>query len=325
MIQRFGVVHACLLFVALAALPASTVLAQLVDEEAVGKLTIGGGIGVLVPAMNEVNGNIDIVNPFLRRDEIQKLSHINEGLWTHLDVRYRLGQTPPEEPEDGVSFRDRLSVGFAWGALAGRSQLDNVTRVSVRFFTRATTYYPYILYHLPFMEASQPRVQFVVGGGPVFLRSGYVEWFVRDRTSNIFVVDGDISELAGRAVATGSATGLTLQGGASYMLSSRFSVSFDTGYRMAKMTNLNLEEAVGHDSRFPPPVDPDAPDPVRRLGDWSVIDFFMRDANASYNGTKRTDPEVDGGCESCPLYYDGGDLEVDFSGPFATFTFRIHF
>jgi hypothetical protein len=326
MIGRSG--HVGLFLVVLVALgfPAQPARAQLVDEEAVGRLTIGGGVGLLVPAMSEVNDNFDVINPFLRRDEIRTLDDVNAGLLTHLDVRFRLGNTPPEEPDEEISLLDRLSVGFAWGAINAQSDIDNITRANVNFYSRATTYYPYVLYHLPFLEPTTPRLQLLVGGGPLFVRSGFVEWSLGDSTSNIFLVDGDISELAGRARASGSATGFVLQGGASFMLNSKFSVAADVGYRRAKMSNLTLDGAVGQDKRFPGDDDPTTEDVVRRLGDWAVIDFFLRDRNAEFEGRKRTDPETEGGCASCPSpYYEGGDLEIDYSGPFVIVTLRIHF
>lgn len=298
--------------------------AQLVDEEGVGRLTIGGGVGVLVPTMGAVNDNFGVVNPFLQRDEIRRLDKVKEGLLTHLDVRYRLGKTPPEDPLEEISLRDRISIGFAWGAVNARSEINDITRVAVRFYTRSTTYYPYLLYHFPFFEQKVPRLQLTAGGGPWFLRSGYVEWKLNDMTTNIFLVDGDISELAGTAKASGSATGFVFQAGASYMLNHRFSVAADFGYRRAKMSNVHLDEAVGQDKRFPGDDNPDTQDVVRRPGDWAVIDFFMRDKNAEYNGTKRTDPTDVGGCQDCPLYYEGGPLEVDYSGPFVALTLRLH-
>jgi hypothetical protein len=299
--------------------------AQLVDEEGVGRLTIGGGVGLLVPAMGDVNDNIGAANPFLRRDEIRSMDPVRETLLSHLDVRLRLGRTPPEDPMEEVGLIDRISIGFSWGAVNARSEINDITRVRTRFYSRATTYYPYLLYHFPFFEQKVPRLQLTAGGGPWFLRSGYVEWQVNDRTSNIFLVDGDISELAGSAKASGSATGFVFQAGASYMLSGRFSIAGDFGYRRANMSNLTLDEATGQDKRFPGDDDPDTEDIVRRPGDWAVIDFFLRDGNAEFDGKKRTDPQEDGGCEDCPLYYEGGPLEVDYSGPFVALTLRAHF
>jgi len=299
--------------------------AQLVDEESVGRLTIGGGLGVIMPSMSDVNDNIRVVNPFLHRDEIRRLNPVREGLLTHLDVRFRLGNTPKEEPGEPVSFKDRISVGFSWGAITARSEINDVTRVAVRFYARATTFYPYILYHLPLLESLEPRAQLMVGGGPILLRSGNVEWRVRDNTTNIFIPEGDISELAGTSKASGTGAGLVLQGAASYQLNHRFSVGLDFGYRKAALKNLSLDQAVGQDKRFPGDDSGDPTNVVRRPGDWTVIDFFKRDPNAVYEGRKRTDPVEDGGCQNCPLYYTGGDLDVDYSGPFVTFTLRAHF
>ena len=266
---------------------------QLVEEESVGRLTIGGGVGAAFPSLKAVNQNVGIVNPFLRRDEIRPLNRINEALLTNMEIRYRLGNTPKEEAEETVSFLDRISVGFSWGAITARTEINDVTRVGVRFYSRATTYYPFLLYHLPFLESSQPRIQLVVGGGPLFLRSGVVEWHVDDRTTNDFIVEGDISELAGFANASGSAQGFVVQGGGYFMLNSRFSVGMDVGYRSGTMSDLTLNDAVGQERRFPGDDDPDTPDIVRRLGDWSVIDFFFRDPDAVWDGRDRNDPGPD--------------------------------
>ena len=300
--------------------------AQLVDEEGVGRLTIGGTLGFQLTAMGDVNDNISVVNRFLDRDLIQPLDKVNVGLLTSLDVRYRLGRTPPEEPGETASFMDRLSLGFAWGGLNTWSDFD-VTRSTVRFFSRATTYYPYILYHFAFIEPLEPRAQVYAGGGPIFLRAGRVEWSLEDNTSNNFLVDGDLAELSGSGKASGSGTGFTLQGGASYQLSPMLSVALDFGYRRARMTNLSLDEADGGEpERFP--GGDGAEDVTREPGDWAIIDFFLRDPNGEYNGRNRRDPEEDdgsGGCPDCPLYYRGGPLEVDYSGAFSTISFRLHF
>jgi hypothetical protein len=118
------------------------------------------------------------------------------------------------------------------------------------------------------------------------------------------------------------------------MLNSTFSLAVDLGYRSGKLSNLDLTEVTGQDKRFPGDDDGDPTnDVVRRPGDWSVIDFFLRDRNAVFKGRVRTDANQ-GGCdpniedgidEECPLYYTGGDLDVDFSGPFLNFTVRVHF
>jgi hypothetical protein len=285
--------------------------------------------------MGDVNDNLDVVSRFLARDEIRSMDRIQEGLLTQVDIRYRLGTSPKEEPGEGASLKDRIAVGFSWGAVSARSQFTDVTRAVARFYSRATTYYPYVLYHLPFLETKAPRAQLVVGGGPLLLRSGDVEWIFIDNTANAFFSDfengvGDISELAGKAEASGSGMGFVLQGGGTYMLNRRFSVALDVGYRRAKIDNLTLDSAVGQeDLRFPEP-DPGSGDVIRRPGDWAVIDFFLRDRNAVFEGRRRTDPGDDepetGGCADCPLYFpEDGPLEVDYSGPFATVTFRAHF
>jgi hypothetical protein len=309
--------------------------AQLVDEESVGRLTVGLGVGVMVPSMQDVNDNAEIVSRFLARDEIRGLDPIHEGLLTHLDLRYRLGTSPKEEADEAVSLLDRITIGFAWGSASAKTQFTDVTRAIARFYSRATTYHPYVLYHLPFLDRSIPRAQLVVGGGPLILQSADVEWIFIDNTSNQFFSDfengvGDISELAGKAEASGSGLGFALQGGGSYMLNSRFSVALDLGYRVAKISDLSLDSAVGQeDLRFPEP-DPGSGDVIRRPGDWAVIDFFLRDRNAVYEGRNRTDPGDDdpetGGCAECPLYFpETGPLEVDYSGPFATISVRVHF
>jgi hypothetical protein len=305
--------------------------AQIVNEENVGRLTIGGGVGFLLPAMGQVNDNIDVLNPFLAREEVRGLDHIKEALLTQLDVRYRLGNTPKTEPGEKATLLDRLSVGLSWGAINAHSQLE-VSRVDVRYYSRATTYSLYVLYHLPFLDAKFPRTQLVVGGGPLLLRNSSVEWVVLDHTSNNFFTEiedgvGDLSELSGRGEAEGSGVGANLQGGGTFMLNRRFSVGLDFGYRLGKISNLELNEATGQsDLRFP---NPDEVPVERQPGDWGIIDFFYRDPNTTYEGRNRNDPPdrdpETGGCAGCPLYYRGGPLEIDYSGLFANLTLRAHF
>jgi len=314
---------------------------QLYNEETVGRLRIGGTIGGVLSSMSAVNDNIGVVNGALALDEITSLSKINTSLLTALEIRYRLGRTPKEDPDEPHRFLDRFTLGFAWGALQAGSTIDNIERVYVNYWSRATTYYPYLLYELPFFDTTQPRLETYVGGGPYFLTSGTVNWTLTDFTSNSFIdFPGipDISELAGVAQAEGSATGAVLQGGIQFMLNKRFSVSADLGYRFAQMSNVTLLSAQGQDARFP-----GDPSQVRRPDDWSVIDFFLRDRNAVYDGQrpghqegidegvyppgpwKRDTPKTQGGCETCPLYYTGGQLDVDFSGPFGSVSFWVHF
>lgn len=301
--------------------------AQVVDEEGVGRLSIGGGIGFLLPSMTDVNSNISVANVFLGREQIRGMDKVHQGLLTGADIRYKFGQTPlpPDAEEETTGFMDRISVGFTWGAINTRSGFD-VTRATTRFFSRATTYCPYVLYHVPWFEERLPRTSFYFGGGPLILTKVAVEWSIGDSTSNNFLDEGDLSEISGKAAATGSGTGLVLQTGGTFMLNSRFSVGVDAGYRLAKISNLELQNAVGQVKRFVGDDDPENPDTViRRPGDWSVIDFFKRSRSAQYEGRDRTDSTDEGGCADCPLYYSGGTTEVDFSGLFANLSFRVHF
>ena len=317
----------CWLALGLVLFTAGPAAAQIVNEENVGRLSIGPSIGILLPAMGQVNDNLDVVNPFLAREDVVGLDHVNRALLTGLDIRYRLGNTP----DTTETFMDRLSVGFNWGAINVHRQLE-VTRADVRFYSRATTYSAYVLYHLPFLETKWPRTQLLVGGGPVYLSSGAVEWVLLDRTTNNFFTEiengvGDLSELTGKGEASGTGFGVNLQGGGSFMLNRRFSVGLDIGYRLAKISNLTLDEATGQDDlRFP---NPDEVDVNRQPGDWAIIDFFNRDPNTTYEGRNRNDPgdrePETGGCEDCPLYYRGGPLEIDYSGLFANLSFRAHF
>jgi hypothetical protein len=305
--------------------------AQLVNDEAVGRLSIGSAIGPQVASMKDINDNLTVVNGILRRGEVGPVGKVRVALSTGLDVRFRLGRTPPEDPETKVTWKDRITLGFTWGGLNAETGI-NTGDATVRFFSRTTTYTPYLLYQLPYLEKVDQRAGLYVGGGPVFMRNGYIEWKVRDYTHNNFLVDGDISELTGSGKARASGTGFMLMGGASYQLSHRFSVAVDMGYRRAKMTNVTITQ--GHTpgawniEYFPnPAVGDQVPDP----GDWGIIDFFDRDPNAVYDGHKRTDPydpsdPNNGGCSECRApWFKGGPINLDYSGPFTQFSFRVHF
>jgi hypothetical protein len=166
-----------------------------------------------------------------------------------------------------------------------------------------------------------------------------VQWSLADLTHNDFFTTiennvGDLFELSGQGEAKGSALGFALQTGGTFMLNRRFSLGVDLGYRLAKISNLEISQAIGQE-RFLGQTQ----DKVRRPGDWAIIDFFRRDPYAVFEGRARTDvqdpqnPEA-GGCgdnpdtpeyDPCPQYYRGGPLEVDYSGPFANLTFRAHF
>ncbi len=319
---RYPALLLAILVLVLGAMPAR---AQLVDEEGVGRLTIGGGLGFQLTSMSDVNRNFDIANRALAYGGMRTIDKMKVGVVTNLDVRYKLGQTPSEEPGETVPFMKRLSVGFAWGAINARSGFST-TRAGVRFFTRSTTYYPYVLYHFPFIENVAPRTSLYAGGGPLFLKAGTVDWGLTDMSINNFLPgpEGDLAEFSGQGSATGTGTGLVLMGGGSFQLNHRLSVAVDAGYRMAKLANVALQEAVGDTERFNGSDIP-GQNVIREPGDWAIIDFFMRDPNAVWDGRKRTDPKDQGGCADCPLYYSGGPIEVDYSGLFATLSLRVHF
>ena len=318
------------LAVLLAALLAGPAGAQLVNDEAVGRLSIGGSIGPQMTAMDDINDNISVVNRFLQRDLIERVDGVETALSTGLDIRYRLGRTPPEDPEEAITWKDRITLGFAWGGLNAATGV-NVGSATVRLFTRTTTYTPYLLYQFPFLEKVEQRAQIYAGLGAIFMRDGYVEWKFRDHTRNNFLVDGDLAELTGSGKAEASGTGLMVMTGASYQLTKRFSVAVDLGYRKARMSNVSITQGETpiegtategwNIERFPGGED----DLIREPGDWAILDFFLRDPEARFDGKNRQDPEEDGGCEGCPLYYTGGPIDLDFSGPFTQFSFRVHF
>ena len=233
MIRRQVRYQALLLAILVLVLGAMPARAQLVDEEGVGRLTIGGGLGFQLTSMSDVNRNFDIANRALAYGGMRTIDKMKVGVVTNLDVRYKLGQTPSEEPGETVPFMKRLSVGFAWGAINARSGFST-TRAGVRFFTRSTTYYPYVLYHFPFIENVAPRTSLYAGGGPLFLKAGTVDWGLTDMSINNFLPgpEGDLAEFSGQGSATGTGTGLVLMGGdrSSSTIGSRSPSTPDTGW-----------------------------------------------------------------------------------------------
>lgn len=292
--------------------------AQFIDEEPVGRLTIGGIIGAQFPGMKDINDNISTVNRFLTIEEVRRMDDVNVALVTGLDVRYK--------------FSDRFSLALTWGALNARSEFD-VTRADMRFYSRATTYGANLLYHFPGVVEFNDRLQVYAGGGFMLLQNGLVEWQAIDNTTNFFLEEGNLSEMSGKGTATGSGSGLNLMVGGSFQMGARFSAAVDFGYRFGSLNNLELNDSEfeGLFERFGLGDPDDGEDEIiREPGDWAVYDFFLRDPNStSFDGRKRTDPREDGleqtGCGDCPLYYTGGPIEVDYSGPYAQFSFRIHF
>ena len=308
----------CAAFVLAGLIAAPPAAAQYVEEEPVGRLTIGGNIGALFPGMGDVNENFSVINRFLARDDIRSLSDIDVALVTGLDVRLKL--------------TDRFSVGGNWGAYNARSEFD-VTRARVRFYSRTTTYQGSVLYHLPGVVNLQERAQAYVGAGLIYLRSGTVDYELQDKTTNFFLRDGDLAELSGKGKAYGDGSGFLVFVGGSFQLSGRFSVAADFGYRSAAIEDLELdgEEIEGYLERFGTVDDDDDDEDIfREPGDWAIYDFFLRDPNGeTVDGRKRTDPKVPEedmtGCADCPIYFTGGPIEVDYSGFFTQIAFRIHF
>jgi hypothetical protein len=305
--------------------------AQIVNEEAVGRLTVGAGLGILVPSMSDVDSNFRVVNGILQNHQLRSVKDVNEAVLSYLEVRYRLGRTPPEEIGTEISFKDRISMGFSWGAINAESSFET-EQADVLFYARATTYYPHVLYHLPFTEEKLPRLQVMAGGGPLLLRNAYIEWSVHDRTSNTpgFIVDGDLSELAGQSRASADGLGFIVQAASSFQLNKTFSLGLDLGYRFATLSDIQLNDASGEASRF---SSSGGDVIVRDPGIWSIVDFWKRSRDAEHKGSRRTDPkrpdeedEQGGGCAGCrDPYFEGGDIDVDFSGPFAAVALRVHF
>ena len=90
---------------------------QIVNEEAVGKLTIGAGLGVLVPSMSELDANFDVVNSILQRHQLRSVKDVNEAILSHLEVRYRLGRTPPHKGRSlgAIVDRPQFHESCYWG------------------------------------------------------------------------------------------------------------------------------------------------------------------------------------------------------------------
>ena len=317
-LSRKAVVAALLAVLVVGSAP---VKAQYVDEDPVGRLTIGGSIGVISSSMGDVNDNLGIVDQFLQFDEVRATDKINGTLMTSLNLRYKIFET--------------LSLGFSWGGLQNRSEL-NVEKANLRFFSRATMYSLDAYYHFPGVTDLNERLQLYAGGGLLLLQNGRVEWEFFDPEFNLgnwHTEDppppGDLAELSGQGRGTASGNGFHLSGGASFQVSGRLSLAGELGFRFAKLTDIKLdsENVEGYYERFENPE-------AREPGDWAIWDFFFRDPNsATPDGRKRTDIrdedeinlENPTGCHDCPLYYTGGALEVDYTGPFALVSIRVHF
>jgi hypothetical protein len=283
--------------------------AEIVDEEEVGRLTIGLYFGYGGASMDAFNENIGVVNHFLTHQGIQ----IREA-----DT---FGGSANIEGELRYKFGDRFSVGVGVGNAESKSAFD-VTFAAVDFYTRTTIWSVMGYYHLPFVQSAEAfaavadRMSIYVGAGPLLLTKGRAHMRITDRTTEpSFNVDGDLIELDGQGDATGTGSGLQGVLGASYMLNSRFSFAGEVGYRVAKISDLELVKFEGDitDQEF---------EDLREPGNDAILDFFRRERGAR---EARGIPENDIEGDPIPYYSDfDGPLELDFSGVTLQAAFRIH-
>jgi hypothetical protein len=134
-----------------------------------------------------------------------------------------------------------------------------------------------------------------------------------DRTTEpAFRDDGDLIEFDGQGEVEGSGTGFQGLIGASYQVTSRVSFAGELGYRWAKITDLEVTRAEGFE-RGVGELDPDRREPL----DQAVLDFFRREG--------RPPDFPDQNIEGDPIpYYEGGPIELDFSGFMAQVGIRFH-
>jgi hypothetical protein len=297
-----------LLFVALLVPTAS--LAQIIDEEEVGRLTIGGSIGFGGNSMSRYNENIGVVNHFISRQGVplRNADELDGGSIVRGEIRYKMS--------------DRFVIGFGVGNAESKSAFD-VQLGATNFYARSTLVMPALYYNLPFVQTSEAfinvadRVNLYVGGGPICYTNARTRMLIIDRsTEPVFNVDGDLGELDGEAEASG--TGFGFQGliGGSYQLTKTFSVAAEAGYRIGKVSDLKIDKLMSFVR------DDTENDPNRReYGDRTIEDFFERDE-------RPTDPpfpdrDIEG--DPIPYYSDfDGPLDLDFSGITLTIGLRMH-
>lgn len=282
--------------------------AQIIDEEDVGRLTLGFMLGYSGNSMGRFNENIGVVNYFLTHQGIQirPADKLNGGNSVRGEARYKLSES--------------FSVGLGVAGTESQSGFS-VTFGGVDFYSRATLWTPSLYYSFPFVRSSSKfesvadRLILYAGGGPVIIRNARAHMRITDRSREpFFDEEGDVSELSGRGDATG--TGLGVQGliGASYQLTRAISVVGEAGYRHARVTELTVKNVEGFIEPFT------QLDPVpREPGDQAVYDFFDR--------KKRADglPEEDINGAHIPYYSDfDGPLDLDFSGVVLQVGLRLH-
>lgn len=282
--------------------------AQIIDEEEVGRFTIGGMAGYAGNSMGRYNENIDVVNYFLTTQGIalREADGFNGGASGTAELRYRVS--------------DRWIVGFGVANSESKSSFS-VTLGEVDFHARSTLYIPSIYYVLPFVQSSESfssvadRMNLYLGAAPVFFTRARTQMRIVDRSNEpVFDIDGDLGELDGEGDADGTAIGLQGLLGISYQLTAALSLAGEVGYRYGKVTDLNVTKTEGYVRD-----DTESDENRREPGDQAIIDFFDREDRA--DGLPNEDIEGN----EIPYYSDFADkLDLDFSGFLIQIGFRIH-
>jgi len=288
--------------IVLALAPRSSV-AEIVDEEEVSHFLVNFAIGYQGTKMSDFNDDIRVVNYFLHSNQgIREANLFSGAAAVKGEIRYKFG--------------DHVSIGMGVSSTEAKSAFD-VTFGAVDFYTRATCWEPMIYYHMPFIQSIESiiadRMSLYVGAGPVFLSNGLGHMRITDRTTEpTFRQDGDLIEIDGQGEVTGTGAGFQGLVGASWQLTSLISFAGEVGYREAKITNPKIRRAEGFER------DVASEDPERREpGDQAIIDFFER------GGRPPGFPATD--IEGNPIpYYNGGPIDLDFSGVQARLGVRFH-
>jgi len=281
--------------------------AQIIDEEDVGRFTLGAMIGYAGNSMSRYNENIDVVNHFLTNQGIplREADGFSGGASVQGEVRYRVS--------------DRWIVGFGVANSESKSAFD-VTLGAVDFYARSTLYIPSVYYVLPFIQNSEKfasvadRMNMYIGAGPVFFTRARTHMQIIDRSNEpVFNIDGDLGELDGDGDANGSAVGMQALFGTSYQLTAALSLAAEIGYRFGQVNDLEVTNATGYVRD-----DTENDENRREPGDDAIINFFERDDREGV-------PEEDIEGNPIPYYSDyPDDLNLDFSGFLVQLGFRIH-
>lgn len=282
--------------------------AQIVDEEDVGRFTLGATVGYAGNSMGRFNENIDVVNYFLTSQGIalREASSFRGGASACAELRYRLSE--------------RWIVGLGVANSESKSSFD-VTLGAVDFYARSTLFIPSVYYILPFVQKSEAfsavadRMNMYIGAGPVFFTRARAHMQIIDRSNEpVFNIDGDLGELDGAGDVEGTGVGVQGLFGVSYQLTSGLSLAGEVGYRLGKISDLKIVKKEGYVRD-----DTENDENRREPGDQAVIDFFEREDRA--DGLPGDDIEGN----HIPYYSDYNDkLDLDFSGFLIQLGFRIH-